>query len=108
MEECSLCHRELPDSEFYPSTLRKGLRHCKKCCYERWGKKNVKKYTESIKELPEQDLNRYYGGYSISIINFVRKGEYKYIIKGTDGVLVQTNDVQTFKTKLNEILDKME
>lgn len=107
MVECSLCHKELPESEFYPSTLRKGLRHCKKCCYERWGKKNVKKYTESIKELPEQDLNRYYGGYSISIINFVRKGEYKYIIKSTNGDIFQTNCKADFLFKINEICENL-
>lgn len=104
MVECSLCHKDLPESEFYPSTLRKGLRHCKKCCYERWGKKNVKKYTESIKELPEQDLNRYYGGIRISILNFTKKGEYKYHINSTEGFSLETNDKEEFIEHLLKII----
>lgn len=104
MVECSLCHKELPETEFYPSTLRKGLRHCKKCCYERWGKKNNKKYSESVKNLPEQDFNRYYGGIRISILNFTRKGDYKYHINSTDGFSLKTNSKEEFLSTLESIL----
>lgn len=108
MIKCTLCGQELPECEFYPSDLRKGLHHCKKCRYKRWGKNSTKKYNDSLKKLPEIDFNRHLGGYKVSIINYVRPSEYKYIIKGTNGLLIQTNDVQTFKTKLNEILDEVE
>ena len=107
MVECSLCHKELPESEFYPSTLKKGLRHCKKCSYERWYKKNNKKYVDSVKKLEEEDVNRYYGGYTVSIINFVRKGEYKYIIKSTNGDIFQTNCKADFLLKINEICENL-
>lgn len=108
MIKCTLCNQELPECEFYPSDLKKGLHHCKKCRYQRWTKKSTKKYVESLKKLQEIDFNRHLGGYTVSIINYVRPNEHRYTIKGTNGVLIQTNDVQTFKTKLNEILDEME
>ncbi len=108
MIRCTLCNQELPECEFYPSDLKRGLHHCKKCRYKHWGKKSIKKYTESIKELPNFDFNRHLGGYTVSIINYVKPNEHRYTIKGTDGVLVKTNDVKTFKIKLNEILDKLE
>lgn len=104
---CSLCKKELPKSEFYPSNLKKRLYHCKKCIYEHYGKKAKKKYEDSIKKFDEKQFNNFYGGYTITILNYVRENEFKYIIKGTDGYFLQTNDSEEFKVKLNELVSKL-
>lgn len=95
---CSICKRELPDSAFYPTYLKRYQYQCKEC-----QQKKNKKYQEEIKELDNNDFNRFYGGYIVAILNHIRPREYKYTIKGTNGYMVQTNDLDYFKKKLNEI-----
>lgn len=101
MHECTICHKILPDSQFYKSNLKRYQYQCIKCCVEK-----CYKYNSECEKLAENDFNRYYGGYVISVINYVRPKEYKYTIKGTDGFIVQTNDVEYFKKKFDELVLK--
>ena len=101
---CTICKKELSDSEFYPSQLKRHNYQCKKCSYEKYNKKNIKKYVEELRNLPNTNFDKFYGGYTVAILNHARKNEYKYVIKGTDGLIIQTNDVDYFKRKFNEIV----
>lgn len=104
MIKCTICHRELPESEFTPSFLKRGQHQCKKCVYEKYGKKAQEKYLKSISELPEKNFDEFYGGYVIKVLNFTRKGEFKYIINSTKGDTFQTNSKDDFLDKINKIL----
>lgn len=52
------------------------------------------------KDLKEKYLNKkvdkVIGGYKISVLNYVKKGEFKYNILKTDGTLFYTNNKQEF------------
>lgn len=52
------------------------------------------------KEFEERRLNKkvdkVIGGYKISVLNYVKKGEFKYNILKTDGTLFYTNNKQEF------------
>lgn len=98
---CSLCKRELPDSEFYPTALKRYQYQCKECTHKR-----NNNYNAEIRDLPDKDFNRFYGGYVVAILNHVRKNEYKYTIKGTDGFMIQTNDIEYFRKKFDELVTK--
>lgn len=98
---CSICKRELPDTEFYPKAIKRYQYQCKECTQ----KKN-KKYIKEIKELEDRDFDSIYGGYVVAILNHVRSKEYKYTIKGTNGYMIQTNDVDYFRKKMDEIVFK--
>lgn len=100
---CTLCHKDLPESEFYPSALQRGQHQCKKCCYQAYGKRNTQKYVESIRQLPERNFDTFYGGYTISILNYAREGEYKYVIRSTDGKCFATNDSDAFMAEVGKI-----
>lgn len=106
MHKCTICHKELPDSEFYPSQLKKHNYQCKKCSYEKYGKKGIQKYFAEIKELPNKNFDSFCGGYIVAILNYVKKNEYKYTIKGTNGIMIQTNDVDYFRKKFDEVIGK--
>lgn len=95
---CTICHRELPESAFYPTYLKEYKYQCKECV-----RKQNNQYRKEIKESPLKDFNRFYGGYSISILNFVREGEYRYSIKGTNNYFYQTNNVDNFMAELEKI-----
>lgn len=100
---CTICRQELPDSAFYPSQLKKHNYQCKKCTYEKYGKKSIQKYVTEVRDLPNKNFDALYGGYVVAILNYVRPKEYKYTIKGTNGYMVQTNDIGYFKKKMDEI-----
>ena len=104
---CTLCHKDLPESEFYPSALQRGQHQCKKCCYQAYGKRNTQKYIESIRQLPERNFDTFYGGYTISILNYAREGEYKYVIRSTDGSVFQTTCKSDFLLKIDEICKEL-
>lgn len=103
MHKCTLCHKELEDDQFYPSNLKRHLYQCKKCVYEKYTKRSTKKYNDSIRNYSDEKFNQYYGGYVVAILNHIKKNEYKYTIKGTDGYMIQTNDIEYFKKKMDEI-----
>ena len=98
---CNHCKRDLKESEFSPS--RRNLKHptCKSC-----EAKKEEKYRNNriLEEEREKDFDKYFGGYSIFILNTTLPNEHKYTIKNTDGTLFQTNDVYSFREKLKEII----
>lgn len=96
---CTICHRELPDSKFHKSDLKRYHYQCIKCSRE---KNN--KYTAEVRDLPNEEFDRFYGGYTVAILNHVRPNEYKYTIKGTDGLMIQTNDIDYFRKKFEEVI----
>lgn len=98
---CTICHKELPDSDFYPTSLKHSLYQCKKCANAKH-----KKYMREVKELEDKDFDRYYGGYVVAILNHARPKEYKYTIKGTNGYMIQTNDSDYFRKKFDEVVTK--
>lgn len=101
---CTICKKELADSQFYPSQLKKHNYQCKKCSYEKYNKKNIKKYVEELKNLPSTNFDKFYGGYTVVILNYTKPKEYKYVIKGTNGLMIQTNDVDYFRKKFEELV----
>lgn len=107
MIRCGHCKRELPESEFYPSHLKRGQHTCKKC-HNAWSVAYQKKYPQILKKqeerIEETAFDNLFGGYTVVILNSIRPGEHKYIIKNTNGYLLSTNNVQEFRKKLNEII----
>lgn len=94
--KCNHCKRDLPESAFSPRH-----RTCKKCEAE----KEAKYRTQRILEDESEDkFNSFYGGYIIAILNHTRPKEYKYTIKGTNGYMIQTNDLDYFRKKLSEVV----
>ena len=104
MIKCTLCGKELPEGEFTPSFIKRGQHQCKKCVYERYGKKAQKKYFNSISELEDKEFDKFCGGYVIKVLNFVRNGEFKYIISSTTGDTFRTNDKGEFYEHISKIL----
>lgn len=54
----------------------------------------MKKETED-KRLNKK-VDKVIGGYKISVLNYVKKGEFKYNILKTDGTLFYTNNKREF------------
>lgn len=102
---CSYCGKDLAERNFYPSTLKRKRHICKKC-QNKETEPSRRKYLQSLKELPEIDFNRYFGGFSISILNYTKKNEFKYIIKPTRGEIITTNDKDLFLEKIKNILTR--
>ena len=92
---CNHCGQDLPKKAFSPKRST-----CKKCEAEKEASYRINR---EIKESIKDKFNIYYGGYIVAILNHVREKEYKYTIKGTNGFMVQTNDLEFFKKKLDEI-----
>lgn len=129
MINCRHCHRDLPESEFYSSDLKKNCRLCKECSKEKskvYYQKNKKriqeshtKYRKTHKELFRKLLQNYRervrqsqvdyetavmsmtDGYTIRILNYAKNGEYKYSVDG-NGKHFVTNDVKEFKNYIDK------
>lgn len=99
MHKCTICKKDLPDSDFYQPDLKRYHYQCKGC-----SRKKNSQYKEEVRDLPNVDFNRVWGGYKILVFNYARETEFKYHIIGTDGYLIQTNDINLFKNALKEIL----
>lgn len=89
--KCNHCGRELSNSDFTTNH-----RTCKKCEAEK-----EKRYRTN--RILADSFDSYYGGYVVVILNHVRDKEYRYTIKGTNGFMIQTNDIDYFKKKMDEI-----
>ena len=100
MPRCTLCHQDLPESDFYPSALKKSQYQCRKCIYEHYQKKSNKKYNESLKQLDEKDFDRYYGGIKINITNYPQEFE----ISQTSGEYFRTKNKEEFIEHLLKII----
>lgn len=100
---CNHCKRDLPETAFSPSRRKLKYHTCKDC-------ENAKSadYTRSqiLNEENESNFDRLYGGYIVAILNHTRANEYKYTIKGTNGIMIQTNDIEYFRKKMDEIISK--
>ena len=103
---CTICKRDLPESEFYPSFIRRKQYQCRKCAYEKWGKKAQKKYTDSIKEYPDKEFENICGGYTITILNYSKTYENKYTIKSTKGTIFETNSPEQFLQEISRIISQ--
>lgn len=105
---CIRCNQSLPESGFYTSSLKRGWHICKKCqnkttyaTTKRWLTKKRLEQTQA----GERTFENLFGGYTIIILNSVKKEEYRYSIKGTNGFFLQTNDLKVFKAELCMILN---
>lgn len=95
MRLCTKCGRMLPESKFSKDmNCEGGLKHrCKDCVNA-----NAKEYYQKIKEYnlgkDETFINpdEFLGGYKISILNHVKKGEFKFnVFETKTGEVFQTN-----------------
>lgn len=126
---CRRCHRELPESEFYPSCLKHHQRICKKCSNEKskdyynkdleHSRKIRAKYAREHRELCRKFLREYRkrvkqsavdlenavmsmtDGYTIRVLNYAKKGEYKYSVDG-NGKHFATNELKIFKNYIDK------
>lgn len=110
---CIHCKQELPESSFYPSSLERGWRICKKCQNQKQYISNKKYFlqkretTKQAEEQAEKDaFEKVFGGYTIIILNSSKKNEFRYAIKGTDGTFLQTNNPNVFKEKFLEVFNR--
>lgn len=103
---CTICKRDLPESDFYPSFIRRKQHQCRKCSYEKWGKKAQKKYTDSIKEYPDREFENICGGYVITILNYSKPSESRYAIKSTNGEIFTTNSSEKFMEEIKMIISR--
>ena len=97
--KCIKCQKELPESEFYPSLIKRGWCICHKCYYK-YNLKYIKKYNQSLKELSEKDFDRYYGGIKINITNYPQEFE----ISQTSGEYFRTKNKEEFIEHLLKII----
>lgn len=97
--KCNYCKEELPESEFYPSLIKRGWCICHKCYYK-YNLKYTKKYNQSLKELSEKDFDRYYGGIKINITNYPQEFE----ISQTSGEYFRTKNKEEFIEHLLKII----
>lgn len=109
MKRCPKCGETKPKSEFYKNAhMKDGLSvQCKKC-HNKYSVQYMKEYKiwdreEQIKD-DINNFNRYMGGYKMTILNYVKKGEFKYNIESTSGELIRTNDKQEFLENLKDCL----
>lgn len=100
---CSHCKRELPDSAFSPSRKKLKYHTCKKCESTKAADYRIK---QILTDENESKFDSIYGGYLVVILNHVRPNEYKYTIKGTNGLMIQTNDIDYFRKKMDETIFK--
>ena len=103
---CKICKRDLPRDAFYNSILNRNQHICKKC-HNKKTQEGREKYYNSMKKLHEKDFNRYFGGYTISILNFAQEGEYKFLIKDTTGETLLTSNKELFLQNLKKVVDKL-
>lgn len=95
--KCVSCGKELPESEFYQSHIKRHCYICKKCKSQ----KNKEQYLRTIlEEVKLDDFDRYYGGIKINITNYPQAFE---IIR-TNGEYYLTKDKKEFIKKLLDIL----
>lgn len=99
--KCAHCKKDLDESEFSPSRLNGPSHVCKTCQAKMEEKYRNRRILQSE---AEKDFDRYFGGYSIFILNTTFPKEHKYTIKDTKGNLFQTNNLDSFQEKLKEIL----
>lgn len=95
--KCTICHRELPEKSFY----KKYLKHYKYQCMDCVRKQN-REYQAEIKNQPQKDFDKYYGGYVITVLNYPKP--FRYSIKGTNGYFFYTNDDEEFLKELQTII----
>ena len=95
---CTICHRDLPETEFYANYLKRYQYQCKECT-----KVKNNKYKKEISEYPEKEFGRYYGGFTLTILNY--PSPYRYAIKGTNGFFFQTNNINEFLEQIKIITD---
>lgn len=112
---CLCCKKELPVSEFWVSRAKKdGLQiYCKKCKSYKdsiAGKKRREKrrkeraLAEKIKNSKTNIHWSYpFGGFKITIQNYVKNGEFKYNILPIGGKLFATNSKNEFMDYLEAI-----
>ena len=94
---CSVCQKDLPESEFYQSHIKRHWYICKKC-------KSQKNKEQSLKNILTEDklndFDRYYGGIKINITNYPQA----YEIVETSGEYYFTRSKEEFIKKLLDIL----
>lgn len=101
MKRCPNCKQLKSESDFYKNAhMKDGLSvHCKNCqnqyIYQSAKNHRIKtKQEETQKQL--DDFNFHLGGYRITIINYAKKGEYKFNIIPTNGKPFGTNNKNEF------------
>lgn len=86
MIECHSCHRELPESAYSPSGLKRGYIFCRDCC-KKWNRESKKRYLEKRRQTKNyketMDFDKYFGGYVISMLYNPKYGEFRYSIHST-------------------------
>lgn len=110
MKRCPRCGQLKSESEFYKNArMKDGLTiHCKNChknmCYETVKTRKMRaKQEENQKQL--DDFNYHLGGYRITILNYAKPNEYKYIITPTNRQSFMTNDNAKFISKIKELIN---
>lgn len=111
MKRCSKCKQLKPETEFYKNAIMKdGLQHQCKKCHNEYTTEYMRKHKITNKQRQEKkderNFNKYLGGYKISILNHIKKGEYKYVIFSTNGQSFMTNDNIDFMKKIKELTIK--
>ena len=96
---CTVCKKELPESDFYPSRLKNHQHICKKCFCAREKEYRSK---DILNDSDRERFERYYGGIKINIQNYPQTFE---IVK-TTGEYFITRSKEEFIKKLLDILGK--
>lgn len=105
--KCIHCDKEFPETEYYPSILRRHYHICKKC-YNKKVMQYVRAYQKRIrnkKKEPNINPDKYVGGINIRILNHTKKGEYKFNILSTDGISFQTNNKKELLKEITSLVE---
>jgi len=104
--KCIRCGKSLPESEFYPSCLKRYCYLCKKCHYKKTSK-YIMAYQKRRKgqEIANINPNDYIGGLSIRVLNYAKKNECKFSIESTDGISFKTSDKKEFMRELSLLIN---
>lgn len=118
---CPGCNKELPVSEFWKAKSRPGglQCYCKKCQKKKMQKRYLdylernRKHKERIalRMANRENLSKalkpfttdVLGGFKITVLNYIKKGEKKYNVLPIGGELFATNSKQKFMDYLEAI-----
>lgn len=109
MIKCRVCKKDLPESDFYASSLKKNDHICRKCHkeYSILKQKQYRCEEEAFKERDFQKKCQVVGGWKIIFLNYVKKGEYRFQAQNTDGRNYMTNDPIEIRSILEEIFENV-
>jgi len=106
MIKCRVCNKDLPECEYFPSSVKRKDHICKKCHMKnslllQKKRRDREKVISEIKF--QKNFCDIFGGWKIFYLNYAKRGEYRFQAYNTDGRSYMTNDSIEIQCALEEI-----